>query len=55
MEEEYEEEIEEAQSFVIAGLSLTRKINIEDIKWAVEQGFNKGYKKALSEKTKTKK
>ena len=42
-----EEEIEETQSFVVAGLSLKRPISVNDVKWAVEEGFNKGYKKAL--------
>jgi len=38
------EMIEEVQTFTIAGLSLRRPISVDDIKWAVEEGFKAGEK-----------
>ena len=39
---EEEEELKETQMYVVAGLSLTRPVNIDDVRWAVERGFVKG-------------
>jgi len=38
------DKLNETKSYVVAGLSLSRPINIDDIKWAVERGFYEGMK-----------
>ena len=45
--EEQNKAMEEAKTYVIAGLSLRRPVNLEDIKWAVERGFSSGMNYAL--------
>ena len=39
---EEEEKLKEAKMYVVAGLSLTRPVSIDDVRWAVERGFTAG-------------
>ena len=41
------ESIEEVQMWTVAGLSLIRPVSINDVTWAVEEGFEAGKKFAL--------
>ncbi len=43
-----EEIIEEEQMWAVAGLSLTRPISPDDVRWAIEKGFEAGIKFALN-------
>ena len=47
-----EKAIKEAQMYVVAGLSLTRPVSIDDVRWAVERGFEYGRQFSLKEKGK---
>ncbi len=39
---EQEKKLEEVKMFTVAGLSLHRAISVDDVKWAIEEGFKKG-------------
>ena len=39
-----EKAIKEAQMYVVAGLSLTIPISVDDVRWAFRKGFNAGRK-----------
>ena len=43
------EKLEEIKMWNVAGLSLTRPINVEDVKWATEQSFEKAIDHTLAE------
>ena len=40
--QEQEKKLEEVKIFTVAGLSLKRPISVDDVKWAIEEGFKKG-------------